>query len=155
MIAVDLPDFPRTARRTDWGISSGQHGLEELMCFLQIVVISVRRGIVYRLDRAFEFARATIGAFVRLDPDATVSLVDAVNGADVHAGLVFVADATVRNHVGHGSGLICAVPRKDRHSGIDCRGGVVNGDGGFPEANRHQTYLAGILTDVTDREDAR
>src|SRR6266496_4880976 len=54
-----------------------------------------------RLDRALGFAGAAVDAFLRVDDQDPLELVDAVDGADVHAGAVFDVDAGLCDDVGH------------------------------------------------------
>src|SRR5262249_35112467 len=54
-----------------------------------------------RLDRALRFARPAVDTFLRVDDQHPPELVDAVDRADVHAGLVFDVDAGLGDDVRH------------------------------------------------------
>src|SRR5919204_1962165 len=75
----------------------------------------VRQGILRedRLYRALGLARSAIDAFLGVDHEDPVGFVDAVDWADVDAGLVFDVDAGLGDDVGHAPTL----PRRaDRRS---------------------------------------
>src|SRR5581483_8339689 len=55
-----------------------------------------------RLDRAFRFAGPAINAFLRIDDQDPLELVDAIDRADVHAGPVFDVDARLSDDVRQG-----------------------------------------------------
>src|SRR5262245_62917655 len=77
--------------------------LEELLIELD-VVLPLIRGLVLgedRLDRADRLAGAAVDALLGVDVQHLVTLVNAVNRADLHAGLVLHADARLGNDVGH------------------------------------------------------
>ena len=64
--------------------------------------VEARLGI--RLDRlggTFRFADAAIDAFVGVDDEEILALVEAVDGADFHAIGVFALDAIVGHDIGH------------------------------------------------------
>src|SRR5262249_47047224 len=77
--------------------------LEELLVDLD-VVLPLLRGLVLgedRLDRAHRLAGAAVDALLGVDVEHRLPLVDAVNRAHLHAGLVFHADARLGNDIGH------------------------------------------------------
>src|SRR6476660_9691431 len=55
-----------------------------------------------RLHRTFRFAGTAIYALLGIDHEDALGFVDAVDRADVHAGLVFDVDAGLGDDVGHG-----------------------------------------------------
>jgi hypothetical protein len=54
------------------------------------------------LDWTFRFARTAVNAFLGIDDEDSIRFVDAVDRADVQAGLVFDVDAGLRDDVRHG-----------------------------------------------------
>ena len=54
-----------------------------------------------RLARAFRLAYAAVDAFVRADDQHHIALVEAVDGTDLDAILVFAFDALIVDDVGH------------------------------------------------------
>ena len=52
------------------------------------------------LDRAFWLAHAAIDAFVRMDDEHVLTLVETIDGADLHAVHQFTLDATLVDDVG-------------------------------------------------------
>jgi len=52
------------------------------------------------LDRAFWLAHAAIDAFVRMDDEHVLTLVETIDGADLHAVHQFALDATLVDDVG-------------------------------------------------------
>src|SRR5215471_8853351 len=77
--------------------------LEELLVDLGVLLPLGRQLIVDedRLDGAHRLARAAVDALIRMDVEHRLALVDAVHGADFHAGLVLDIDAGFRDHVRH------------------------------------------------------
>jgi hypothetical protein len=64
-------------------------------------LLSARFGIrLDRLDRTFRLAHAAIDAFVRMDDEHVLTLVEAIDGADLHAIHQFALDATLVDNVG-------------------------------------------------------
>ena len=64
-------------------------------------LLSARFGIrLDRLDRTFRLAHAAIDAFVRMDDEHVLTLVEAIDGADLHAVHQFALDATLVDDVG-------------------------------------------------------
>ena len=64
---------------------------------------------VFREDRlhwTFRFASTAIYALLGIDHEDSIGLMDAVDRADVHAGLVFDVDAGLGDDVGHGSAIL-------------------------------------------------
>lgn len=53
-------------------------------------------------DGAFCFAESAVDALIWMNVDHVITFVDAVDRADLHAGLVLDSDAGFRNNVGHG-----------------------------------------------------
>src|SRR5262245_63005782 len=53
-----------------------------------------------RLDRAFRLAHAAIDAFFRMDDKHVLTLVEAIDGANLHAVHQFALDATLVDEVG-------------------------------------------------------
>ena len=80
-----------------------------------LVPLPLRRQIVFIEDclgRAHWFACAAVDAFVRIDVQRALALVDAIHRAFVYTRLVFHVDAGLRDHVGHGSSLFLKVPTR-------------------------------------------
>src|SRR6266480_879042 len=63
----------------------------------------VRQGVLRedRLHRAFRLTRTAVDALLGVDDEYAFGLVDAVDRADIHAGLVFDVDAGLGDDVGH------------------------------------------------------
>src|SRR5438128_9397452 len=59
-----------------------------------------------RLKGAFRLARAAVDALLGVDYEDALGLMDAVDLADVHAGLVFDVDAGLGDDVGHWGDLL-------------------------------------------------
>jgi hypothetical protein len=53
------------------------------------------------LSRAFRFAHAAIDALIRMDDKHVLALIEAVDGADLHAIHIFALDAIFSDDVGH------------------------------------------------------
>lgn len=111
MVAVDDTDLLRTLWASDGSLASGKNGGEELPRFLQILVVTPDTRVIDGLNGTHGFASATFGALVRLNPQATFGLIDAIDRTDIDASLVLAVDAAVRDHVGHLSFFIGAVAR--------------------------------------------
>src|SRR5690606_29382975 len=95
VIVVDDADLRGAPGRTD---------LAEEVDVRRVVVRPLLRQIVLvedRLDGADRFARAAVHAFIRVDVEHAVALVDAVDRALVDAGPVLDIDAGLGDHVGH------------------------------------------------------
>src|SRR5438876_16052 len=99
MVALDLADLAGAARRADL--------LEEVDVDLVVVLPLVRDVVLIedRLDRAHRLARAAVDAFIRMDVEHPVALVDAVDRALLDTSLVEDVDARLGDHVSH-----CAPP---------------------------------------------
>lgn len=54
-----------------------------------------------RIDRACRKASVAVNTFLGVDPQLLVALVDAIDGAFVHAGTVFYSDARLADYVSH------------------------------------------------------
>src|SRR5262249_43523262 len=68
------------------------------------------------IDGAFRFANATVDAFVRMDDEHVLALVEAVHGAHLDAVHGFAANAAIVDDVGQ----LCVLP-------VDCRGQLMYG----------------------------
>src|SRR3546814_4121021 len=55
-----------------------------------------------RLGRAFRLAHTAIDAFIGVDDQHVLALVEAIHGANLDAIHIFAADAGVGDHIGHG-----------------------------------------------------
>src|SRR5690606_12678328 len=77
---------------------------------------------VDRVDLAQETARAALHALLGVDVHGPVALVDAVDGAFLHASLVLDVNARTGDHVGHGRKPICNSPYQTRVEGPARRG---------------------------------
>src|SRR5262249_45212409 len=64
------------------------------------------------IDRAFRFANATVDAFVRMDDEHVLALVEAVHGAHLDAVHGFAANAAIVDDVGQ----LCVLPVDRRGS---------------------------------------
>jgi hypothetical protein len=53
------------------------------------------------VHRALRFAQTAIDAFIGMDIELVFALVDAVDGADRHTGLIFDTDARLADDIGH------------------------------------------------------
>ena len=62
------------------------------------------------VDRALRFAHAAIDAFVRVDDEHILALIEAVDRADLHTVHELTFDAALVDDVGHGDGLASAGP---------------------------------------------
>src|SRR5712691_1902097 len=66
-------------------------------------LLKARLGIgLDRLGRAFGFADAAIDALVRMDDEHVLALVEAIDGAHLHAVQVFALYAVFSDDIGHG-----------------------------------------------------
>src|SRR5690606_39056045 len=104
MVPLDQPQLRGTA--------GGTEVVEELDVG-PVVVLPLGRGVVLvedRLDGADRLARPAVHAFVGVDVEGTLPLVDAVDGAFLDARLVLHVDAGLCDHVGHG-GLLHEFPQ--------------------------------------------
>jgi hypothetical protein len=75
-----------------------------------------------RFHRAFRLANPTIDAFVRMDHQHVLALVEAINGANFDAIHVLAADTGFGDYVGHGvriSPELPAAPRLRESSSIE------------------------------------
>src|SRR5215204_3788282 len=90
---------------TSAGWASGRRRAGEHVAVLLDERLLLRRHVLLRedrRDRALRLARAAVDALVGVDVELVRPLVDAVDGADVDAGLVLDADAGFGDDVGHG-----------------------------------------------------
>src|ERR1700683_4105815 len=55
-----------------------------------------------RLDRAFRLAYPAVDALVGVDDQHVLTLVEAIDGADLHAIHIFAADTGLGDDIGHG-----------------------------------------------------
>ena len=60
-----------------------------------------------RVDRAFGLAHPAIDAFVGVDDEHVLALIEAINRADFHAIHQLTFDAVLVDDVGHGAGRGC------------------------------------------------
>jgi hypothetical protein len=72
-----------------------------IVCVKLQPLLRARFGIrLDRLDRAFRLAHAAIDAFVRMDDEHVLTLVETIDGADLYAVHQFALDATLVDDVG-------------------------------------------------------
>src|SRR5690606_33177490 len=99
MVARDHADLGGTAGRPDFG---------EELDVRRVVVRPLVRQVVFvvdGLDGADRLARTAVDAFVGLDVEHPVALVNAVDGAFIDAGAVFDVHARKGDHVRHAPSL--------------------------------------------------
>ncbi|CAM5197773.1 hypothetical protein LSPH26S_02213 [Lysinibacillus sphaericus] len=95
MVTLDLAELGGTTGRTEL--------VEELDVRL-VVVLPLLRSVVLvedRLNRADRLTGPAVDAFVRVDVQGPLALVDAVDGALLDARLVLHVDTRLRDDVGH------------------------------------------------------
>jgi hypothetical protein len=95
VVALDQAELARTAGRAEL--------VEELDVRL-VVVLPLLRSVVLvedRLDRAHRLAGTAVDAFIRVDVEGPLTLVDAVDRALLDARLVLDVDTRLRDDVGH------------------------------------------------------
>src|SRR4051812_45872592 len=103
-VDADLADLPRAAGRAERGVPAGQDLGEErpVVGDERLPLLGHPAVLADRLHRAHRLAGAAVDALLGVDVALAVPLVDAVDGALVHAGLVVDVDAGAGDHVGHG-----------------------------------------------------
>jgi hypothetical protein len=106
-VDTEPSDAGRTARRTQWAVTSGQRLVKERGVVGEVLELIVRQiGLVFdRIDAAYQLAGATVHAFVGIDVERAFTFVDAVHRTFLHAGLVHHVDTTTTDHIGHGTKL--------------------------------------------------
>src|SRR6266540_5869103 len=109
------PRLDYEARGVTLGLGRGLDArvvLEKLLVQLD-EVLPVRRRLVFREDRldgAHRLAGAAVDALIRVDVEHGLALVDAVDGADLDAGLVLHIDAGLSDDIRHyGLPVNCAL----------------------------------------------
>src|SRR5699024_5132743 len=95
MVAVDLADLGGPTGGTQV-VEEVHVGIVEVRPLLGEVVL-----VVDGLDGADRLTRATVNAFVRVDVEHALTLVDAIHGALVDASLVQHINTGLRDDVGH------------------------------------------------------
>lgn len=115
MIAFDRAYLGSSLGTSNRTRETWKRRLEEFVSLPEVALVAVGNRVVDRLDRAYGLARTAFRALCRMDPQATLRFVDAIDRANVDASLILASNTGVIDYVGHYAASLVLWPgRTDR-----------------------------------------